>query len=196
VVALPEIPKSLFLFKMIYMRKLSCLFVLLIFLSSCDDGDIIVTTFDFEEDTFSLCSEGQSKFLYHVKNSDIFETLTLQLNSGGFSPDDTKLVPSEETLRIPLSGNNEIIYRTYDAAVPAGRNAYFCTLNPPSSPRVVQEYQSVGGTVIIRTVEINGNFESLIEVENLQLQNQGPDGGDISFTSKVLGRFAAAAGED
>lgn len=176
------------------MRKLSCLIVLLLFFSSCDDGDIIVTSFDFEEETFQLCSNGRDKFLYHVKNEDIFETLTLQLNSAGFALGDNELVLTEETLRIPLSGNNEITYRTYDAAVPTAPNAYFCSLNPPSTPRVVEEYRSVGGTVIIRTVLINGNYESLIEVENLQLQNRGADGGDISFTSKVLGRFVTPAG--
>lgn len=171
------------------MHKLSCIAVLLLLLSSCDDGDIIVTTFDFEEETFSLCGNGRDKFLYHINNSDVFETLALELNSSGFAPGDNELVLSEETLRIPLSGNNQITYRTYDAAVPTAQNAYFCSLNPPSNPQVLQEYRSVGGTVIIRTVLINDNFESLIEVENLQLQNQGQDGGDISFTSKVLGRF-------
>ncbi len=182
---------------MMYMRKLSCLVFLLILFSSCDDGDIIVTTFDFEEDTFRLCSEGQNKFLYHVKNSDVFETLTIQLSGAGLSLDSDKLVGSTGTLRIPLTGNNVITYRTYDAAVPTGQNAYFCTLNPPSTPRVLQEYQSVGGTVIITTGEISsGNYESLIQVENLQLQNQGPDGGNISFTDKVLGRFEASPGED
>ena len=178
------------------MRKLSCLIVLLFLFSSCDDGEIIVTTFDFEEETFELCSNGRDKFLYHVKNEDIFETLTLQLNSAQFALGDDQLVLTEETVRVSLSGNNEITYRTYDAAVPTARNAYFCSLNPPSTPSVLQEYRSVGGTVIIRSVLINGNYESLIEVENLQLQNQGPDGGDISFTNIVLGSFSATAGED
>lgn len=180
---------------MMYMHRLSGLILLLLFFSSCDDGDIIVTTFDFEEETFNLCSNGRDKFLYHVNNSDVFETLTLQLNNPGFALGDNELVLSEETLRITLTGNNVITYRTYDAAVPTGQNSYFCSLNPPSTPRVLQEYKSVGGTVIIRTVLINGNYESLIEVENLQLQNQGADGGDISFTSKVLGRFVTQEGE-
>lgn len=171
------------------MRKLSCLIVMLFFLASCDDGDIIVTTFDFEEETFNLCGKGRDKFLYHVNNDDVFETLTLQLNSPNFAIEDNALVVSEEIIRIPLTGNNIITYRTYDATVPTGRNAYFCTLNPPPTPRVIQEYRSVGGTVIIRTVLINNNYESLIEVENLQLQNQGSEGGDISFTSKILGRY-------
>ena len=171
------------------MRRLSCLIITLLFLSSCDDGDIIVTSFDFEEETFNMCGDGRDKFLYHINNGDVFETLTLQLNNANFSIDDDALVTSEETIRIPLTGSNLITYRTYDAEVPTARNSYFCTLNPPSNPRVVQEYRSVGGTVIIRTVIVNDNYESLIEVENLQLQNQGAEGGDISFTSKILGRF-------
>jgi len=171
------------------MRRFSLFLISLLFLVSCDDGDIIVTSFDFEEETFNLCGDGREKFLYHINNGDVIETLTLQLNSANFSLEDNDLVTSIETLRIPLSGSNLVTYRTYDAELPTARNAYFCTLNPPSTPRVIQEYRSVGGTVIIRTVVVNENYESLIEVENLQLQNQAPEGGDISFTSKVLGRF-------
>jgi len=162
---------------------------MLLFLSSCDDGDIIVTSFDFEEERFEMCGEGRSKFLYHINNGDVFETLTLQLNSPNFALKDEDLVSSLEDIRIPLTGTNLITYRTYDAQLPTGRNAYFCATNPPSTPRVLQEYISVGGTVIIRTVVVGNNYESLIEVENLQLQDQGPDGGNISFTNKVLGDY-------
>lgn len=178
------------------MPRLSCLLIMLLLLSSCDDGEIIVTSFDFEDEDFELCGDGRNKFLYHVNNGDVFETLTLQLNSPNFAIEDDELVTSVETIRIPLTGTNVITYRTYDAQVPTGRNAYFCATNPPSNPRVLQEYISVGGTVNIRTVVVGENYESLIEVENLQLQNQGPDGGDISFTNKVLGRYESSIPEE
>lgn len=178
------------------MPRLSYLFVILLFLSSCDDGDIIVTSFDFEDEVFEMCGNGRNKFLYHINNGDVFETLTLQLNSPNFAIENNILVSSTETIRIPLSGTNIITYRTYDAQIPTGPNAYFCALNPPSTPRVLQEYRSVGGTVNIRTTVVGDNYESLIEVENLKLQDQGPDGGDISFTSKVLGSFVSSIPEE
>lgn len=144
------------------MRLYSAIVILVLFLfTSCDDGDIIITTFDFEEETFNgMCSSQRTKVLYHINNGDVFETLSIQLNNNAFSTEEGRLVREAqslslplssntiETIRIPLTGSNEIIYRTYDATVP---NDYFCRAIPPSSPRVLQEYRSVGGEIVITT---------------------------------------------
>lgn len=175
------------------MRNLLACFILMLLFTSCDDGDILVTTFEFEDETFELCGNGRDKFLYHIKNTEVFESLTLQLNNPAFATGDNQLVLTEENIRIPLTGANLLTYRTYDAALPTARNAYFCGTNPPATPRVLQEYRSVGGLIIIRTVLINERYETLIEVENLQLQNQDADGGNISFTNRILGRYVTIA---
>lgn len=133
------------------MRSLLGFLFLGVFLISCDDGDIIVTTFDFEDATFNMCSDERSKVLYHINNDDVFETLSLQLSSSQFSPEEGELTLTDQPISIELSGNNQIIYRTYDGPVPTGANAYFCGAVPPANPRVIQEYRSVGGRVIIRT---------------------------------------------
>lgn len=160
--ALPEIPKRLFLLKMNPMRLYSTLLMLVLtLLTSCDDGDIVITTFDFEEEAFDgMCSSQRNKVLYHINNGDVFETLTIQLSNNAFSTEEGRLIREAqnlslplnnntiETIRIPLTGNNEIIYRTYDATVP---NDYFCRDIPPSTPRVLQEYRSVGGEIVITT---------------------------------------------
>lgn len=144
------------------MRIYSSFLILIIaFFTSCDDGDIIVTTFEFEEQTFDgMCSDQRNKVLYHINNDDVFETLTIAISNSNFSSENNRLLRETQALSLPLdnntvapvtialTGNNEIVYRTYDAAVP---NDYFCRDIPPSSPRVIQEYRSVGGEVIINT---------------------------------------------
>lgn len=190
--ALPEIPKSLFLLKMNPMRLYSALLILMLTLfTSCDDGDIIITTFDFEEESFDgMCSSQRDKVLYHINNGDVFETLTIQLNNSAFSTEDGRLVRQAqnlslplnsntiETIRIPLTGNNEIIYRTYDATVP---NNYFCRDIPPSTPRVVQEYRSVGGEIVITT--------------SFQYNNQDHDGDGIPSVEEGMATLQDTDGD-
>lgn len=155
---------------MIKMRLYSALLILVLLLfTSCDDGDIIVTTFEFEDDTFNMCSDGRSKVLYHINNENVFETLTVQMENSAFSDVDNKLLKdltsfslplssnNPPPIRITLSGDNQVIYRTYDGSIPT--TGYFCRNIPPASPKVLQEYRSVGGEIIITTNLIYGNVE-------------------------------------
>lgn len=132
------------------------LYLILIFsimlFTSCDDGEIIVTSFDFEDEELDMCGgETRTKVLYHINNLNVFETLSMELNNSLFVQEDQILTVSENPIRIELSGSNRIIYRTYNTEVPGD---YFCRDIPPASPTVVQEYESVGGTVLITTNEI------------------------------------------
>jgi len=131
-------------------RYLGVLF-LLVFFTSCNDGDIIVTSFDFENQELSVCGEGTGKVLYNINNENIFETISFTLSSSQLSNLDNVLATNTgQAISIQLMGSNEIIYRTYDGTVP---NTYFCGVIPPSSPKVIEEFKSVGGTVLITTIE-------------------------------------------
>ncbi len=142
------------------MRSLAGVFLMLFLLSSCDDGDIIVTTFEFEDEAFTLCSDGRSKLLYHINDDNVYESLTVQLNSPRLSPENNALTVDDQPVTIELTGENQIIYRTYDGPVPAG---YFCGNVPPANPRVLQEYRSVGGRVIIRTIEVANRTDGRLD---------------------------------
>lgn len=124
---------------------------LLAFFTSCNDGDIIVTTFDFENQELSVCGEGTNKVLYNINNENIFETISFTLSSSQLSNLENVLATNTtEPIILQLTGSNEIIYRTYDGSVP---NDYFCGVIPPSSPKVIEEFKSLGGTVEITTIE-------------------------------------------
>ncbi|MCJ7759098.1 MAG: hypothetical protein MUP24_13250, partial [Gillisia sp.] len=82
----------------------------------------------------------------------------------------------DQPISIPLTGSNEIIYRTYDGTVP---NNYFCGVIPPSSPKVKEEFKSVGGTAIISTVvrdETDHDKDGILSVdEGMDETNDGRD---------------------
>lgn len=132
------------------MRTCFAFVFMLLFLSSCDDGDIIVTTLDFGDPELKMCGIERNKVLYFIKNEGVFETISLKFSNPRVSAQDGILTTdSTETISFELNANNQVIYRTYDGPVP---DNYFCTDIPPASPRVLEELVSVGGTVTITTI--------------------------------------------
>jgi len=165
------------LLKMITMyRYLGVLFLLVVF-TSCNDGDIIVTSFDFENQELSVCGEGTSKVLYNINNENIFETISFTLSSSQLSNLENVLATNtSQPISLQLTGFNEIIYRSYDGTVP---NNYFCGVIPPSSPKVIEEFKSVGGTVVISTIvrdETDHDKDGILSVdEGMNEANGGRD---------------------
>ena len=134
------------------------IFILLLILgfTSCNDGDIIINNFDFEDATLKSCSKtGKSKVLYKINNDNIFETISLRVSNSNFSDEAGVLTLNTGEIRISLPSSNnandsKLIYRTYDGEV---KDEYFCGDIPPSSPKVREEFISLGGTIVISTEE-------------------------------------------
>ena len=61
------------------MKKILAALLISFGLYSCDDGDITVTSFDFEDSTLQLCEIGNRKVLWAVNNGDVFESMSLEL---------------------------------------------------------------------------------------------------------------------
>jgi hypothetical protein len=145
---------------MILMRNSLFIIILLVLFTSCDDGDIIINNFDFEDANLKSCNKtGKSKVLYKINNDNIFETISLRVNNADFSDLAGVLSSTSGEIRIPLPSSNgandaKLIYRTYDEEV---QNDYFCGDIPPSSPKVREEFLSLGGTIVIVTAEDLGN---------------------------------------
>lgn len=117
---------------------------ILLFLS-CDDGDIIVTTFDFEEQTLERCTDFD--FVFYKINDDNNESLLLQFDTQAAFLEE----PGQYTAAISPSGM--VTYRRFDGDI---GNDYFCTVVPPTSPSVLEEFISTVGTV---NIETEGDFE-------------------------------------
>lgn len=116
---------------------------------SCDNGDIIVTTFDLEESVLNLCSLGDQNVLYVTNDDGVYESMSLQLTGGNLENIEEALSENPgESLEINLNNNNLLVYRIYDGEI---GNDYFCRAVPPREPNVIDEYVTTEGTVRITT---------------------------------------------
>lgn len=123
------------------MKKILPFFLAALFVTSCDDGDLIVTEFAFEDQQLNHCGTGEIQVLYNVNNDQTNEAIAFI-----FEMDEEEFLNLEEPVEINLGENDRIIYRTFDSEV----DDYYCTEIPPATPIVVTEYRSTsGGTVTI-----------------------------------------------
>lgn len=153
------------------------LFIFLLFtFSSCDDGDIIVTTFDFDNITLEYCQSANSIVFYKVNNANL-ESLSFNLQT----QNEILTTPGTQNFQIDAI-NNVVHYRTYNTDVPAN---YFCSSIPPSSPEILNDFVSSQGVVtihtkIVETVTSGTGFEhdasfvyrTSIILSNIRLETQ------------------------
>lgn len=149
-------------------------------LFSCDDGDIIVTTFDFDEDaTLTACREADEAVntsdqlitLLYTTNTEPSESLSLSLSGTDFTGKFNG-IEQQDSLVINLNQTNKIVYRTYDAPINGGE--YFCNDIPPSQPRVLEEYSTTnGGQVILITTITAQDDNDGIPAEDEDLNGNG-----------------------
>lgn len=126
------------------------LFVLIISTISCDDGDIIVTNFDFENSSLETCETNNSRVFFKRNNSSP-ESIALTL------PKTDSLFYRTDTIQYILNGNTaKLFYRLHNEQVLSN---YFCQSIPPSYPKTEQEYISDTGTAMVYVLVKNSNEE-------------------------------------
>lgn len=133
-----------------FMKNIFALFVLTISLYSCDDGDFIVTDFDFDDATLQSCDdfEDDNEFVFfQINNQD--EALALNFSTTLNILEESSLDLDDEVYVITLGDGDSVIYRKFDESVTSD---YFCTAIPPTTPEVIEELISTDGEVSIRTV--------------------------------------------
>lgn len=109
-------------------------------LQSCNDGDIIVTTFDFENIELKTCGD-VGNYVFYKENKNSFESLSLMLGTSD------SIYKAEGTTVYQLDGTSNLVnYRRYDGLL---GNNYFCSSIPPTSPNVTSDYHAVSGTAEI-----------------------------------------------
>lgn len=122
-------------------------FLIIAIFVSCDDGDIIVTTFDFDQDTpLSFCQQDNENVLFYI-DPTTNEAISFEFNLDGFDGTFPGLVEPEPIV-LNINNTNKVTYRKLSGQ-PNGD--YYCQQVPPSSPQVLEEFISTtGGTVTIR----------------------------------------------
>ena len=147
------------------MKKITFLLSLLFLISSCDDGDIIVTDFDFEDATLLSCGDiFEPTYIFYKINQDSNESIALQFTT----TEPIFTVPNtEDVYEITLSGSDKLSYRRFNETVPTD---YFCNAIPPSTPIVQEEFISTDGLVKILTLG------TLVDDDGIDSENEDPTG--------------------
>ena len=122
------------------MRKFFAILLIFTFLQSCNDGDIIVTNFNFDAVDLKKCGD-VGNYVFFKENTESFESLSLKLGVTD------SIYNTEETKTYPLGASTNFVnYRRYDGKL---GNNYFCNSIPPTSPSVLEDYKAVSGSAIV-----------------------------------------------
>ena len=169
------------------MRKIYFILALCCSLFTCDDGDIITTSLEFE-DTYSACGD---LVLYKTK-TDPNESLSIQITSPALDItsffetviDDTNpllvnLVTTEDERTINGS-TNTFNYRSYDSN-PSGA---FCNDIPPSDLNITQDLTSSTGILNFTVSLVEDDNDGIpAELEDINgdgdLTNDDTDGDNL-----------------
>lgn len=159
------------------MKKYTCLLLFALFLNGCDDGDLTVEEFDFDDvTTISSCTGSEiNEVIYKLKDQ---ESLVLQI---------PKTILKNEVIgngvqEITIDNTtNKLSYRAYDGPV---TSANICDAIRPVNPNVTNEWNATGGTFVITTrastspltadnsTRITG-YSHLIELKNVSYSKPG-----------------------
>lgn len=172
------------------MKKLIALYLVILSLWSCDDGNFDIEEFDFSNAVGAACVEGN--FFYKINGSEV---LLLQLQSPAFI---NEITPINEPRTINISSSNSVRYRVYSDVM---TNALLCSNIAPATPVVVEEWLASSGTIQIQTV-VNKTTNASTgattitgythNVNLLDVTFIKGDGNEQLFTNLNIGSFVTA----
>lgn len=126
------------------MKKIFGLLVSILLLSSCDDGDLVLESFNFDTVAIQKCSDRNPLFKINKE-----ELLLIDIPSIYFP---NEVTPTGQPRIVNISEVNRVIYRKYNGTV---TNSVICSDVPPSKPIVQDQWTAAaGGTIEIITTEI------------------------------------------
>ncbi len=166
------------------MKRFFIFCIFLVTLHSCDDGDIIVTSFDFDDIALQRCGTiGQ--YVFFKINTVNLETLSLQLNT------QDSILQNADVRNYNLSTTGNVVnYRTYNGEI---TSTYFCSSVPPTSPEVALNYTSIQGNAVVTTEPIffvttsGTQTDSIVAYStNILLQNLRLESKNESITKETM----------
>ncbi len=126
----------------------------------CDDGDFVVTSFDFTNETLQNCETGQG-FVFYKINNDSFESISLSVDAL------TSVFENSNDLNYTLNGTSNVVhYRKYGSEIPSD---YFCATVPPISPEVTSEFVGSNGIASFTVTAVRDDQDGIEEPEDEEL---------------------------
>ena len=166
-----------------YMRKRLLFIFLPILFVGCNDGDIIVTNFDFEDAQLQQCGDTSNVVFFKI-NPQVNESISLLI------PTSQELFIETGTQTFNLSSTGSIVnYRGFDDSV---TSSYFCNPVPATSPGVVLEYIGTSGIARLISETTLDDFDGIDFIDSDDLSQEGfgdfdGDDGDNVLTSQEIG---------
>ena len=183
----------LFNLREIKMKKLVLLILIPLLFQGCNDGDIIVTNFDFEDAQLQQCGDTSNVVFFKI-NPQVNESISLLI------PTSQELFIETGTQTFNLSSTGSIVnYRGFDDSV---TSSYFCNPVPATSPGVVLEYIGTSGIANLISETTLDDFDGIDFVNSDDLSQEGfgdfdgdgipnyhdfDDDGDNVLTSQEIG---------
>lgn len=163
--------KNLFLLQIFgFMKKLLVFFLFIFALNSCDDGDIIVETINFDNVTASKC--GDKNIIYKINGSEVLQIILSDTEYAGL------FVNEEGKKTLSISTPNQVRYRFYDATV---TQASICNDLQPATPVITQEWIATSGTIEVTASLINSAPDTTTGATKLDRYNYNIVFKDIVF---------------
>jgi len=163
------------------MRRVILLMIIAVCLS-CDDGDIIVSDFNFDADSsLNLCEfENNRKVLHIVTESN--EAISFTFDENILEKIENVVVDPVEFI-VEIDNSNRINYRRLSASVES--NDYFCQLIPPGQPTVIEEFVSTTGGTAIFTIsrtsgdDVDTDSDGIPDLDERATDSEGNFIGDV-----------------
>lgn len=126
------------------MKRVISLLIFVLFLNSCDDGNLTLETISFDDVATQSCSENE--ILYKIKDK---EALLLQIPTTSFTNE-----PTDSGLPTVIDIDNStyrVVYRFFNGAVTADN---ICNIIPPATPTVNDQWTGLSGKIEITTTAV------------------------------------------
>lgn len=164
------------------MKKLIVLAASIFMFQACDDGDITLESFNFDEQIVRECTD--NNLIFKINNDEL---LLINIPESSFANVET---PDGSPRIVNVSASNQIIYRIYSDNVSTNN---ICSLIPPATPVVKNEWNATGGTIEIITDALYASDGITITGYNHNIKfvnvNFSGSSNSFSFTEYNFGNY-------
>jgi hypothetical protein len=167
------------------MKKIFGLIIVCILGIGCNDGDVIVTSFDFDDQDLQACG-GPGAYVFFKINTSTQESISLILSTTNV------LFMESGVVEYTLNESNFVNYRKFEDGISPD---YFCSSIPPTYPLAIQNYLANSGTAILTTIATLDDNDTIEEpIDDTDTDEDGllnyfdfDDDGDNIPTSTEIG---------
>ena len=164
------------------MLKKIILLHLFVFIFSCDDGDILVTSFEFDDVPLQICEAAdENTFVFFKINTQFNDAISFNFQSPLFNEREE----TEEPIVIDLKeSTNALVYRQFNTKI---EPSYYCNNVPDTDIVVTDEFISTEGTASITVENVleddNDNvptFDDDPAVDPIEIEDLNGDGDETN----------------